>query len=128
MASKHQDKAALVSHPLAVADTSGLTNVHRIAISGAAQSIALPASWQGKFVRLTVDSAVNVQYAFSSGAAATLVLDQASAIGTGHAACGASIFAGSSKDGRVRNGVTHLNFIGDSASGFLEVEISETPA
>ena len=128
MASKSQEQAALLAHPLAVADTTGLTNVHRIALTGAAQSVAVPAGWQERFVRLTVDSTSNVQYAFSTGAAGqTLVLDQAAAIGTGHAACGATIFAGQSKDGRVRRGVTFLNFIADAAGGFLEVEISETP-
>jgi hypothetical protein len=129
MSGQHTDKAALVSHPLAAADPTGLTNVHRIALTGVAQSVAIPASWKHKFCLLTVDTATaNVQYAFSAGAAATLVRDQAAAIGTGSAVAGATIFSKASKDGRIRAGVTHLNFISDSADGYLEIEISETPS
>lgn len=125
MSSSAVEKAALVSHPLAVADTSGLTNIHRIAITGVSQSVAVPAGWAGRFVRITNASTADVQYAFSRLAAATIVMNQAAAIGTGHASAGATIFAGSSRDARIQSGVLFLNFIG--TSGFLEVEISETP-
>jgi hypothetical protein len=127
MSGRLVEKAASPSHPLAVADATGLTNIHRIALTGVAQSIAIPASWQGRFCLLTVDSTADVQYAFSAGAAATLVLDQAAAIGTGSAAAGATIFAGGAKDARIRIGCTHINFIASAAGGFLEVEVSETP-
>lgn len=126
MSSSAEEKAALVSHPLAVADATGLTNVHRIAITGVSQSVAVPAGWVGKFVRITNDSTSDVQLAFSRLAAATIVMDQIAAPGVGHASAGATIFAGSSRDARVRQGVLFLNFIG--VSGYLEIEVSECPA
>lgn len=128
MASKNQEQAVLVGHPLAAADATGATGVYRIALTGASQNFAVPAKWLGRFVRVTVDSTADVQYAFSNGAAQTLVLDQASAPGTGHVAAGSSIFAGQVKDARVRAAVTHMNFISTAAAGFLELELSETPA
>jgi hypothetical protein len=122
------EKASLVSHPLAVADATGLTNVHRYSLTGAAQSIAIPAGWRGRFCLLTNDSSADIQYCLSVGAAATLVMDQTAAIGTGHAACGSTIFAGTSKDARIRQGASAmwLNVISSVSGGFLEVEISET--
>lgn len=125
--SKVSDDAANVSHPLAVADSTGLTNVHRIAILATSQSFAIPTKWQGRFVTLFNDSTSDLQYAFSTGAAGqALVQDQAAAIGTGHAAAGATLEAGESRAGKVRIGATFLNFIGSAASGYLEVEVSQS--
>lgn len=129
MASKNQEQAVLVGHPLAAADATGATGVYRIALTGASQNFAVPAKWLGRFVRVTVDSTADVQYAFSTGAAGqTLVMDQTSAINAGNAAAGSSIFAGQSRDARVPAGATYLNYISTAASGFLELELSEVPA
>jgi hypothetical protein len=123
--SKFLDQAAL-AHPLNVADTTGIKGVFRIALTGAAQSLAVPASWRGREVRITVDSTADVQYGFSTGAAGqTLVLDQLSALTLSSAAAGASIFAGQSRNARVPAPATFINFISTAAAGFLEAEVSE---
>lgn len=126
-AMKDVQKAALIGHPLASTDTT--LGTVRIAITGGAQSAAVPSSWQGKFFEITNDSAVDLQYAFSTGSAGvTLVNDQACTPSAGSAAAGKTIFAGASKDGRVRVGVTYLNWVTPAAStGFIEVTVSETP-
>lgn len=126
MASKAQDKAALVTHP--VASTSTLTGVSRIALTGSAQNEAIPSTWVGKFVKLSVEGSNGVQYAFSAGAAATLVRDQAATLNSPSAVAGSPIPAGGFADGRVPVGATHLNFISTSASagGFLVAHVSET--
>jgi hypothetical protein len=123
--SKFLDQAAL-AHPLNVADTTGAKGVYRIALTGAAQSLAVPAAWRGREVRITVDSTADVQYGFSTGAAGqTLVLDQASALTLSSAAAGASIFTLQSRNGRVPAAATFINFIASAANGFLELEMSE---
>ncbi len=118
--------SALLTHP--VASTSALTGVSRIALTGSAQSEVVPSSWRGKFVKLSVEGANGVQFAFSAGAAVTLVRDQTGTLNSPSAVAGTPIPAGSFADGRVPVGATHLNWISTSASsgGFLVAHVSET--
>jgi len=136
------EKAANVTGPIITpqvvggalaADTTGLTGVMRIAVTGAAQSFALPAatsdpqkkSTMGKrFLRL-VPVGVNVQLAQGAGAAPTIVLNQVSVIGTGHVGAGASFFNGVPDQWEIDQRATHVGFIGDAATGFLEYYISD---
>lgn len=132
MASKNQEQAALLGHPVAALDPTGFTGVYRVALTGAIQNLVLPASWAGRFVELTVVSpagTTDVQYAFSK-TSQTLVRNQASALGTGHASAGKTIFPNTSRDGRIRQGMGYLNFISSAAeaSSFLEISISEVPS
>ena len=125
MSSRFQEQAQL-AHPLTVADTTGLKGVFRIALTGVAQSLAVPAAWRGREVRIMVDSTADVQYGFSTGAAGqTLVLDQLSALTLSSAAAGASILSTRERVGRVPTQATFVNFISSAAAGFLELEMSE---
>jgi hypothetical protein len=133
MSSKYQDQAALLGHPVAALNPTGYTGVYRIALTGSSQSVTLPTNWPGRFVELTVVSpagTTDVQYGFSSAASQTIVRNQASAVGTGHASAGKTIFPNTSKDGRIRVGMRSLNFISSAAevNSFLEICISEVPA
>lgn len=125
---KNTVKATSVVHPTASA-TAGV-GVTRIALTGSAQNVAVPAAWVDKFVKISVEGANGVQYGFSSGAAAvTIVRDQAATPSSGSAAAGGPIPAGSFADGRIPKGSTFLNWISTSASsgGFLVLYVSETP-
>lgn len=123
--SKFQEQSTL-SHPTVAADSTGLTGVFRIALTGVSQSLAIPAKWRGRVVRITVDSTADVQYGLSTGAAGqTLVLDQLSALTLSSAAAGASIFTLQSRTARVPTGATFLNFIATAAAGYLELELTE---
>lgn len=124
--SEAEDKAARLGHPVAVADASGLQGVHRILLTGALQSWAIPSGMVGKFVTLTVASNDDVQFAFGMGAAPALVLNQVSSLGTGSAAAGKTIFSRTSLDRRVSRGATHLSVIATGGSGgYLEIDCSE---
>lgn len=128
--SKNQEQAALLSHPVAALDPNGFTGVYRIALTGANQTVDIPTLWAGKFIELTVVSPLgttDVQYAFSKAAQA-IVRNQISSVGTGHAACGKTIFPNTSKDGRPRQGMEFLNFISSAVEGYLEIHISEVPS
>lgn len=132
MSGKYQDQAALLGHPVAALDPTGFTGVYRIALTGSIQNVQFPANWAGKFLELTVVSpagTTDVQYAISV-ASQSLTRNQASAVGTGHASAGRTIFPNSSRDGRIRQGMRYLNFISSAAeaSSFLELHISEVPA
>lgn len=130
MSSPSQEAAALVGHPVSRASTNGLEGVSRILLTGSAQNVAIPTLWRGKFLTLTVNSVDYVQYVFSdTGAAVTVVLNQVSAPGTGHVSAGKTVFSQTSVDRRVPKNCTHLNFISSGANaGWLEIEVSETPA
>lgn len=132
MASKNQEQAALLGHPVAALDPTGYTGVYRIALTGVVQNIAIPATWKGRFCELAVVSpagTTDVQYAFSFASQA-IVRNQASAVGTGHASAGRTIFPNTTRDGRIRQGMTFLNFISSAAeaSSYLEISISEVPS
>lgn len=124
--SEAEDKAAKLGHPVAAADTSGLTGVYRIALTGALQSVAVPGGMVGKFATLTVCSNDDVQFAFGMGAAPALVLNQVSTVGAESAASGKTIFSRTSVDRRIPRGATHLSVIATGGSGgYLEIDCSE---
>lgn len=135
------EKAAMVSGPIITAngagvltaDATNVTGVVRIALTGAAQTATLPAltdhpqkkSALGKrFLRVLAVGA-NVQLAQGAGAAPTIVLNQASAFGTGHVGAGATFLNGAEKEFEVDPKATHLGFISDVATGFIEFYVSD---
>lgn len=118
------EKAAAIQAPIAAANPAGNTGVHRIAVSGSAQSFALPAGMIGKYI--TLFCTAEIQYALGLGAAPTIVLNQAAALGTGHAAAGKTLTAGQDKDVPIPKAATHIGWIG--TTGFVEIYCSETPA
>lgn len=118
------DKSAAVRLPVCTADATGRNGVYRIAVSTTAASYAIPVAMRNNFVRIQSVTA-NSQVAISTGTAGqTLVINQASALGTGHAAAGASVLAGSFIDGIMPKGATFLNVVADAA-GFIELYVSE---
>lgn len=122
-------KSAAVSFPINVADTTGVTGVHRINSVSAAGSVALPAGMKGKFIRVRPIGG-DAQVGVSLGTAGqTLVLNQASTPGTGHAAAGATVKDGEFLDGMTPSGLIgqtlYLNYINVSATIALEVWCSE---
>jgi hypothetical protein len=124
-----------VTGPIAAADTTGRTGVMRIAVSGSAQNFALPTSGAAPGKRHTLPArwlriaaaGVNVQWAFGVGSAPTIALNQAAAVGTGHAAAGATLFNGIPEQVLVPSEATHVGFIGESAAGYLELYVSDQP-
>lgn len=137
------DKAASISGPIItasptgglVADPSGLTGVMRIAVTGAAQNFPLPAATGDpqkkstlgrRFIRILAMGS-NVQLAQGAGAAPTIVLNQVSVIGTGHVGAGATFVNGIPEQFELDHRATHVGFIGDVASGFLEYYVSDGP-
>lgn len=117
-------KACAVRFPTASADSTGRNGVHRIAVSTTAASFALPRAMRNNYLRVAAVGC-NVQVATSSGAAGqTLVYNQASALGTGNVAAGATVPNGTFVDGIVAGNATFLNVVADAA-GFIEVYVSE---
>ena len=131
MASDVLNRAALVSGPIAVADSTGATGVMRYATSASTQSVAVPAAMQGCWIKVQAVT-LQVDWAFSTGAAATLVLNQASVLGTGHASSGDTLQSGSTDQVLVpkpRDGKpVYLNFISSGTTGFFVFRKAETPA
>lgn len=121
------EKACSLKGPIAAADPTGQTGVHRIAITGSAQSFTVPAALQGKYI--TIYCTAEIQYAFRIAAAPTIVLNQASALGTGHVAAGKTLPAGQDKDVPVpKGGNGESVFIGwIGTAGFVEIVCSESP-
>jgi hypothetical protein len=134
MSGKSVEKACRVAHPRAALNPTGINGVYRIAVTNASQSIAVPLSLRARFLKLKLVSpagTTSVQYGVSKAAAGqTIVLNQLSALGTGHASAGGTIFPNSSEDALIEQDVTFLNFIGSAteASCFLEIFVSEVPA
>jgi len=131
MASDVLNRAALVSGPIAVADSTGATGVMRYATSASTQSVAVPAAMLGCWIKVQAVT-LQVDWAFSTGAAATLVLNQASVLGTGHASSGDTLQSGSTDQVLVpkpRDGKpVYLNFISSGTTGFFVFRKAETPA
>lgn len=133
----HIDQAARYTGPVSIADATGRTGVHRIAVTGASQSFALPASDSassgkrrsaigGRFMRIAAVGA-NVQWAFGYGSAPTITLNAISVSGTGNTAAGASLFNGVPEQPIIPSEATHVGFIGDVAAGYLEWYVSDQP-
>lgn len=106
----------------AIDATNGLTGVYRIAVTTTAASYALPTGFRGNFVKIYA-SGTDIQCGFSRGAT-TIVLNQASALGTGHAQAGATVPNGTFIDGLVPRHSTYFNVLG-IGGGFVELYLSE---
>lgn len=137
---KNATKAAMKMHPVAASDATGRTGAYRYALITSNQSIALPAvipggqagqtsGIEGWFVEIKVisPSGASVQYAFSK-AAQTLVLNQAATFASPSAAAGVTLASGESRDGRIPQTMSFINFIGSSAAttgDYVEIYVSE---
>ena len=124
MGSAIQNKAASKHLPRAVADTTSQSGVQRYASSASNATAAMPDAWKGKWVTFHSDG-VDTQVAYGVGSAPTLVYDQASAIGTGHAGAGATCKDGSPRDFLIPREATHLAWISSATGGFFEMHLSE---
>lgn len=139
--SSSSEKADLIAAPFAAADAVGRKGVFRTAALSAAGNIAIPTRFrrghptadpapgigQGLYVRLKARNQ-GIQVAFAPSAV-TLVVDQASTWGTGHAQAGFTIEAGESIDVLIPSGATHLCYVPLTGSNaVLEGFISEAPA
>ena len=123
-----ENKAASIPFPVAVADSTGLRGVHRVANSGANQPFTVPSAWKGKWLSVQACGA-DVQVALGTSAAPTLTYNPPSAIGTGSAASGATAFAvGAPVEGIVPLDCGYLSWIAASATGYTEVRCTELPA
>ena len=130
------EQAARITGPKAAADTTGLTGVMRYALTGANQQVTLPTNstvkgkknnYGARFIRFLAMGA-NVQWAWGSGSAPTIVLNQASALGTGHVSAGATLVNGVPEQLMISSEATHIAFIGDnSTTGYLEFYLSDEP-
>lgn len=107
----------------------------RIAVTGSAQSFALPTTGANpgakstlgrRFIRF-VFVGVNGQLAQGLGSAPTIVLNQVSVIGTGHASAAPTYFNSAPDQFQLDHRATHIGFIGDAATGFLEYYVSDQP-
>jgi hypothetical protein len=137
MASPSTEQAARVTGPIAAADVSGLTGVHRYAVTTSDGNVALTArdpaapgyrksKLGGRFIRLLAMGA-NVQYAFGTGAAAPDInLNETSALGTGDVNAGATLVNGIPEHVLVPSEATFLAWVGDG-NGFLEFYVSDQP-
>ena len=121
-----EQKAALLGHPIAAADATGITGVYRYALTGSAQSAAIPEEIRGKFCTLTVFSADDVQFAFGVAAAPVITLNQASALGTGSALAGKTLMARIPLDRMIPRAAAFLGWCSTGGGGgYLEIECSE---
>lgn len=129
------DQAARITGPLAAVDATMRTGVWRIALTGAAQSVALPTAGKpadkgstlaGRFVRVLAVGA-NVQLAQGIGSAPVVALNALSVMGTGNAAAGATFVNGLPEPFRIDSQATHLGWIADAGAGFLELYVSDQP-
>lgn len=132
---KFEQQAAAIAAPMAVADATGKRGVFRIAASTSNTSTALPTTttadgvnprtWCTHYVRIQ-SIGCNTQVAFST-VARTLVINQASAIGTGSSVAGFTIPSGTYQDFMVPKDAAFINFISDAAGAtcFVEIYMSE---
>lgn len=129
MASKNQEKAVLVSHPVLTEAADGHTGVYRYAIAGSAQSALLPAGCQGKFLNIRVHGigTAKVQYGLISGNAVSIVNDQTAAFASPDDTVGATLLEGDSRDGRIPQNLAtpRVCWKGSAAGGFIDFYVSE---
>jgi hypothetical protein len=132
---KDTETAARITWAVAAADPTMRTGTFRIALTGAAQNVALPTAGAdkgkrstvgGRFVRVLATGA-NVQISQGIGAAPVVVLNQISVMGTGHAGAAPTCVNGLPESFRLESEATHLGWISDAAAGFLELFISDKP-
>jgi hypothetical protein len=129
------EQAARVTGCIAAADPTLRTGGWRIALTGTAQSVALPTAGKvdgkastiaGRFVRIAAFGA-NVQLAQGIGAAPAVLLNQISVMGTGSASFGMTIIDGHPEQFRIDSQTTHLGFIATTGAGFLEMIVADQP-
>lgn len=111
--------------PKAAADSTNATGVCRYASSTSNATAAMPEAWRGKWVTFRSLGGCYTQFAYGVGSAPALVLDQASAIGTGHVSAGATVVAEGSEPFLIPSEATHLAWISSATGGFVEFELSE---
>lgn len=117
-------KSCAIRSPSSAADATGKTGVYRIAVTTTAGSFAIPSGWMGNFVRVQ-PVGCNAQVAIArTPAAPTLIINQASAPGTGSTAAGATVANGGFLDSIVPKNSTFFCYVCDGA-GFLEFYMSE---
>jgi hypothetical protein len=118
------DREAAVRFPFAAA--AGGTGNHRVAVTGATQSFALPQPMKGKFIYFGVDAdgtALTKVQVTSAATAQTVALDATTGI-----TAGITVKDGNFIDRRLgADGATHICWIGDAAAGFVEFYVSEDP-
>lgn len=133
---KDTEKAARVTGPKGVADVSARTGVQRHAVTSTQIQITLPTTGKEKNVKSTIGKrwirllalGSNVQWSEGHGAATTVVYNQASATGTGHASAGATLIDSVPEQVMISSECTHLTFICPSGgTGFVEFHISDQP-
>lgn len=107
------------------ADATGVTGVFRVATTAGSVTHTLPADYRGVWVR-AVSIGASTQYAFTlrGATAPTLVYNQAAAIGTGHAAAGATLIDGVEQQFRVPDNAVSVTVISSSTGGFFEIHVS----
>ena len=132
MGSPVENKNAALAFPTAT--TAALRapqtqGVFRYASSATAASVAIPAAWKDRFLRFRFFGAgLHCDVACTFGSTPTLVIDQASAVGTGHIAAGARLDDGGQIDGIVPWDATYLAWVSSATGGYVEFWISENGA
>lgn len=130
MSSEVLNRAALVSAPIAAADATGATGTQRYATTASTQSVLVPTAMQGRWMKVQAVT-LAVDWAFTIGATGTIVVDQAAALGTGHASAGDTLQAGSVDQVMVpkpRDGKpVYINFRSTGTTGFFVFRCSDAP-
>ena len=108
-----------------VADATGETGTMRAATTIGSVPHTIPSGMKGRYVDLLVVGA-NTQYAITQGTntAPTLVYNQASAFGTGHAAAGRTLVDSIEKPVYFPSDATTITVISTSTTGFFEAAVS----
>lgn len=127
-----EERDAMVRFPVAVADnTENAVGFQRIAVTGAAQTFALPGGWKGKAINFCFRANGSTLLYGQVALAPTnqsLVLNQASnaAAGSSSAAAGKSLYDAEELDRfPIGDSHTHLCWIGNAAAGYAEFYVSE---
>jgi len=127
-----EERDAMVRFPIAVADNSeNAVGFQRIAVTGAAQTFALPGGWKGKAINFSFRSnGSSMPYGQVALAPTnqTLVLNQISnaAAGSSSAAAAKTLYDGEEIDRfPIGDTHTHLCWIGSAAAGYAEFYVSE---
>lgn len=125
----YQDKAARVAFPFGAADTTGSRGIMAIAVTTTSSSTQLPRAMGGKFLHVqAVDNSVQLNITIGT-AGQTLTAGATSVPGTGNAARGYTVLAGTSREGLIPTPAAgqniYLNAICATGTATLEVFCSE---
>jgi hypothetical protein len=107
------------------ADATGETGVMRVATTAGSVTHTVPVGMKGRYVDLLALGATT-QYAITLGTntAPTLVYNQASAFGTGHAAAGKTLVDSIEKPVYFPSDITSITVISSGTAGFFEAAVS----